>query len=237
MTRALAIARRDFASYFLTPVGYIVTAMYLLFTGGFFLYAFRQGEVTTLRPVFEYGTWVLLFVGPAVTMRMLSEESRTGTFEMLLTAPVREWEVILGKFAAAKMFLLVMLMPTLLYVAALEMHGRPDYGELLCGYLGVLLAGAAYIASGLLASALTLSQLVAFLSALFFWLVLGVGTKLLPPYLSESWAKIVVRFDPDLRLRDFAIGLIDTSNVVFFAAFTVLFLVGAVKALESRRWR
>lgn len=237
MSRMLAIARRDFASYFLTPVGYIVTAMYLLFTGGFFLYAFRQGEVTTLRPVFEYGTWVLLFVGPAVTMRMLSEESRTGTLEMLLTTPVREVEVILGKFAAAKMFLIVMLLPTLLYVLALEMHGRPDYGELLCGYLGVFLAGTAYVASGLLASTLTSSQLVAFLSALFFWLVLGVGTKLLPPYLPEFWARVVVRFDPDLRLRDFAIGLIDTSNVVFFIGMTVVFLVAATRMLESRRWR
>lgn len=237
MRRAAAIARRDFASYFLTPTGYIVTALYLVFTGGFFIYGFQQGQTASLRPVFEFGTWVLLFVGPAITMRMVSEETRMGTIEMLMTAPVAEREVILGKFAAAFAFLAIMLLPTAAYVVALEMFGRPDYGELACGYLGVLLAGGAYIACGLFASTTTSSQAVAFLLALFFWLVLGVGAKLLPPVLPDPWAQLVVRIDPDLRLRDFAIGLIDTGNVVYFLAISAVFLGAAIVSLQSRRWR
>jgi ABC-2 type transport system permease protein len=235
--RTLAIARRDFASYFLTPTGYVVTALYLLFTGGFFLYGFQPGQTATMRPVFEYGAWALLFIGPAISMRMISEEMRTGTAEMLMTAPVSEFSVIMGKFIAASWFLLVMLVPTVVYVVALEMYGRPDYGELSAGYMGVVCAGLAYLASGLFASTLTSSQLVAFMVALFFWLVLSVGAKMLPAYLPEPWSQLAVALDPDLRLRDFAIGLIDTANIAFFAGIAVFFLAAAVKSLEARRWR
>ena len=237
MSRTLAIARRDFASYFLTPTGYVVTALYLLFTGGFFLYGFQPGQTATMRPVFEYGAWALLFIGPAISMRMISEEMRTGTAEMLMTSPVSETSVIAGKFIAAAWFLVVMLLPTGVYVMALELYGRPDYGELASGYLGVFCAGLAYLASGLFASTLTSSQLVAFMVALFFWLVLSVGAKMVPAYLPEPWAQIAVLLDPDLRLRDFAIGLIDSANIVFFAAIAVFFLAAAVKSLEARRWR
>ena len=235
--RALAIARRDFASYFLAPSGYIITALYLLFTGAFFIAGFQQGQTSTMRPVFEYSTWLLLFIGPAITMRMISEETRMGTMEMMMTAPVRERDVIFGKFIAAMMFLVVMLVPTSVFVTALELYGRPDYGELTCGYLGVVLAGTAYIAGGLFASTLTTSQAVAFMLALFFWLVLSVGTKFLPSYLPEPWGGIVIKTDPDLRLRDFAIGLLDTGNIVYFLSFTFVFLFAAVKSLQSRRWR
>ncbi|MGI9013947.1 MAG: ABC transporter permease subunit [Phycisphaerales bacterium] len=232
-----AIARRDFASYFLTPAGYIITALYLLFTAGFFIYGFQQGQTASMRPVFEYGAWLLLFIGPAITMRMMSEEMRMGTMEMLITAPLREREIVLGKFIAALAFLFVMLLPTAVFVVALELYGRPDYGELGCGYLGLLLAGTAYIASGIFASTTTGSQVVAFLLALFFWLVLSIGTKLLPPYLPGDWGRWLIMFDPDLRFRDFAIGLVDTANIVFFLGLTVVFLVAATKSLEARRWR
>jgi len=235
--RTLAIARRDFASYFLTPTGYVVTALYLLFTGLLFWNDFEPGQIATMRSVFSYSTWALLFIGPAITMRMISEEVRTGTAEMLMTAPVSECSVIMGKFIAASWFLVVMLVPTVVYVVALEMYGRPDYGELSAGYIGVVCAGLAYLASGLFASTLTSSQLVAFMVALFFWLVLSVGAKMLPAYLPEPWSQLAVALDPDLRLRDFAIGLIDTANIAFFAAIAVFFLAAAVKSLEARRWR
>jgi len=237
MTRLIAIARRDFASYFLTPIGYVVIALFLLVSGVFFSYGFRQGQTATMRPVFELGTWMLLFIGPAISMRMIAEETRLGTIEMLMTAPVGEGEVIFGKFLAAAMFLIVMLVPTGVYVVALEIYGRPDYGELLCGYLGMFLAGLAYLASGILASTMTSSQVVAFLIALFFWLVLAIGAKLLPPYLTDPWNSLVIRIDPDIRLRDFAIGLVDTANIVYFLSFTVVFLLAGVKSLETRRWR
>jgi ABC-2 type transport system permease protein len=160
-----------------------------------------------------------------------------GTYEMLASCPVSEWQVIAGKFIGAVLFLAGVLLPTLVQAVALERYGRPDYGELACGYLGLLLAGATYIASGLLASALTSSQVVAFLSTLFFWIALTLGAKLLPGYLPARWADIAFAADPDPRLRDFAIGLIDTSNVVYFVTLTMFFLIAATRVLGAGRWR
>jgi ABC-2 type transport system permease protein len=165
-----------------------------------------------------------------------AEEYRLGTFETLMTCPVREGEIVLGKFLGALALLALMLLPTLVYVVVLEIYGRPDYGELVCGYLGLLLAGSVYLASGLLASTLTVSQPVAFLVALFFWLTIGFAAKLLPSHLDDSTARIVFALDPDLRLGDFTIGLVDTSNIVYFLSLTALFLLASVAALQGRRW-
>ena len=238
MSRTMAIAGRELRAYFLSPGGYIIVALFLLVSGVvFFFKVFGEGEISTLRAVFGIGTWLLAFIAPAITMRLVSEELRLGTFEALMTAPLRDAEVVLGKFIGALGLLVVMLVPTLVYVLALEIFGRPDYGELGCGYLGLLLAGAAYLASGLLASTLTSSQPVAFLLALFFWLTIGFGAKLLPPHLGEQGAAIVYALDPDLRLSDFTIGLVDTSNVVYFVSVTALFLLAAIASLQARRWR
>src|SRR4029079_16632157 len=107
-------------------------------------------EIASLRPVFQYGAWVFVFIGPAITMRAISEELRLASLEPLITAPVTEAQVVFGKFLASLGFLVLMLVPTGVFVIALELYGRPDYGELLCGYLGMVLAGSAYMASGIL---------------------------------------------------------------------------------------
>lgn len=238
MTQTLVIAGRELRAYFLSPAGYIIVALFLLVTGGVFYFgAFETGEIASLRPVFGMGTWLLAFIAPAVTMRLISEELRMGTIEMLMTCPVRETEVIVGKFLGAMGLLVIMLLPTAVFVIGLEVYGRPDYGELLCGYLGLLLAGTAYVSSGVLASTFTNSQPVAFLLALFFWLVLGISTKIVPAHVNDYWAGLIFAIDPDMRLRDFTIGLIDTSNVVYFLSIAVVFLISAVVSLQSRRWR
>lgn len=232
------IAARELPAYLLSPAGYVITALFLLITGFLFAFAgFEQGQTASLRPTFDVITWVLLFICPAVAMRTISEEFRSGTFEALMTAPVTEAEVIMGKFLGSAAFLLLMLLPTGMYVVALELYGRPDYGELLCGYLGVILAGAAYLAAGILASTLTSSQVVAFLVSVFFWVALVFSTKLLPARLDENWAELVRALDPDLRLGNFSIGLLDTSDVVYFLSMTALFLTAAVKSLQVRRLR
>ncbi len=236
--RVFTIAKRELPAYLLSPAGYVITALFLLITGFLFAFAgFEQGQTASMRPTFEVITWVLLFICPAVAMRTISEELRSGTFETLMTAPIREVEVVVGKFLGSAVFLILMLLPTGFYVIALELYGRPDYGELLCGYLGVILAGSAYLAGGIFASTLTSSQVVAFLVSVFFWVGLVFGAKMLPARLDENWAELVRAIDPDLRLGNFAIGLLDTSDVVYFLSMTALFLAAAVKALEVRRVR
>ncbi len=239
-----AIAGRELRAYFLSPGGYVIAAMYMLVNGWLFVrYVFNQGELATLRPIFTFSLVAFVLVCPALTMRMISEELRLGTIEPLMTAPVRASEIIVGKFLAAVGILAVIVAPTLLFVLALEIYGRPDYGELACGYLGLLLAGSAYLASGLLASTLTTSQVVAYLGTVFFWIVLLFATKGLPQtdVLGVVWqdrlAGPLAAMDPDHRLKDFAIGLLDSSNVMYFVAITVVLLIASVKSLDVRRWR
>jgi ABC-2 type transport system permease protein len=233
----IAIANRELRAYFLTPGGYIIIALFLLAAGlVFFVFSFRSGEIASLRTVFGIGTWLLTFIAPAVTMRLFSEELRMGSMELLMTAPVREHEVVLGKFLGALGLLVLMLLPTVLFIIALELYGRPDYGEMTAGYLGMLLAGTAYLASGLFASTITNSQPVAFLVALFFWLTVGIGTEALPAYLDDPWARIMLALSPARRLQDFTIGLIDTANVVYFLSVAALFLIASVVSVKARRW-
>lgn len=238
MSRVLALAGREWRGYFLSPAGYIILAIWSLMTGAVFMTrAFNQGQPASLRAVFEVGLWMLLFVCPAISMRLISEERRLGTFELLMTSPISEGGVVVGKFFAALGFLVVLLAPTAVLVLALEQYGQPDYGELACGAAGLLLAGSAYLASGLLASSLTTSQVVAFLITVFFWVALSLAARMLPLELPPPWPAVAFAADPDPRLRDFAIGLVDTSNIVYFVSITLLFLFAATASLASRRWR
>ena len=244
MRATAAIAGRELRAYFLTPGGYVVAALFTLLNGLLFVrLVFNQGDVAALRPIFGFSMVAFMLLCPAITMRAISEELRLGTIEVLMTAPVRSGAIIAGKFLAALGFLVVLLVPTLLFVVALEVHGRPDYGELACGYFGVILAGSAYLASGVLASTLTASQVVAYLVTVFFWLILLLLTSLVPQVelLPAAWrdasAGVLFALDPSARLRGFAIGLIDTADVVYFCSLTILLLVASVVSLDARRWR
>jgi ABC-2 type transport system permease protein len=236
--RALAIARRDFAGLFLTPTGPVVSALFVFMAGwAFQRVTFQPGEAANLRAVFEFAGWELLVIAPALTMRAFSEEIRAGTLELLFTSALRDRHIVLGKFFAATAFLLVMLAPTLVLAIALEIHGRPDYGELLCGLLGLLLVGMAYIASGLFASTITSSQVISYLLSLFFWLSVSVAVMFLPTVLPPEWADVVFALNHSRRLRDFTIGLVDTANVAYFLAITSVFLIMASASLAIRRAR
>lgn len=244
MRATAAIAGRELRAYFLTPGGYVVAALFTLLNGLLFVrLVFNQGEVAALRPIFGFSMVAFMLLCPAITMRAISEELRLGTIELLMTSPVRSGAIIAGKFLAALGFLVVLLAPTLLFVAALETYGRPDYGELACGYFGVILAGSAYLASGVLASTLTASQVVAYLVTVFFWLLLLLLTslipqvELLPAAWRDAWSAGLFAIDPSVRLRDFAIGLVDTADVVYFGSLTILLLVASVVCLDARRWR
>ncbi len=244
MRATAAIAGRELRAYFLTPGGYVVAALYALINGWLFVrYVFDQGEVASMRPIFAFSMIAFVLICPAITMRAISEELRQGTLELLMTAPVRAADVILGKFIAAVGFLVLLLLPTLVFVVALEAYGRPDYGELAAGYLGVILAGSAFLASGILASTLTGNQVVAYLITVLFWLVVLLAAKGLPStdVLPLGWREPLIGvlrgLDPDVRLRDFGIGLIDTANVTYFVTLAAVLLISSVKSLDARRWR
>ncbi|MBL0922690.1 MAG: hypothetical protein IBJ10_11270 [Phycisphaerales bacterium] len=238
MRGALAIARRDFSSFFSLPIGWVVIALHLALSGTVFaIGALRPGDEASMRLFFALSNWTLIFVAPAISMRLIAEEQRTGSIDPLMTAPVSEWAIVAGKQAAAMGFLTVMLAPTLLYVAVLGSLSEPDYGAVALGYLGLLLLGGFYLAIGLLFSALTSNQIVAFLGTVFFVLLLQMATGRGALMIGPPLDRFLLAFSVELRLADFGKGVLDTAHVAFFIAGAAWFLVAAVIALQSRRWR
>lgn len=238
MMRAVAIMWREYASFFRIPLGWIVLSLFLVVAGVVFGFsAVRPGQPATMRSFFELMWWLLALLAPATSMRLFSEEMRTGTIEPLLTSPVSEFAVVVGKYAATVLFLLTLLAPTLLYVLVLELLSRPDYGPIAAGYLGVVLLGMLYLAVGCLASSLTASQPLAFLGTLFALFLIEVLASFVAPIAPDLIRRLLFALSPSQRLGDFARGLIDTSHIVFFLASSAWLLVLTTVMLQSRRWR
>ena len=239
MTGLRAVFSREIASFFRTPIGWVVIALHAALSGVVFAFlVLEPGDPASLRPFFGLAGWLLLFVAPAVSMRLVSDELRSGTIEPLLTAPISDWVVITGKYAAAVVFLMLMLAPTLVYVAVLEVFSEPDYGPIAAGYLGLMLSGALYLAAGIFFSALTASQTLAFLGTLFTMLLARlVTTDALASRAPGAVAGWLYAVSIDRRLADFSRGVIDTADAAFFLLAAGWFVTLAGIALQSRRWR
>ncbi len=231
-----SIASREYLSMFRLPLGWIVTAIFVFAASMVFLATLTPGQPATMRGFFRYCLLVLVVLAPAISMRTLSEESRTGTIEPLLTSPVSEWSIVIGKYLGSVAFLLTMLLPSAVYVGVLEWLSRPDYGPILSGYLGVVLLGGLYLAVGMLVSALTASQTLAFLGTLFA-LTLMEMTAFVAQQVPQPWQGLLFSIGSTQRINDFARGLIDTGHIGFFLAAIVWFLMLAGVVLQSRRWR
>jgi ABC-2 type transport system permease protein len=233
----LAIAQRELQSYFVSPVAYVVTAFLLLITGYLFSLILVQSREATLRYMHSNLSVILLFVTPFLTMRLLAEEQRTGTIELLMTNPVREFEVVLGKYVGALFFLAFMLVFTLYYPALIYLlQGNPDIGPMAGGYLGIVLQAGAFLAVGLLASSLTENQMISailsFAVMLVLWLADNFATNLGAP------ARDIFRYlSITQHFQDFSRGVIDTSHVVFFLSLIVACLALTMLSLQTRRWR
>lgn len=248
MRQALAIAGRELGSMFRLPAGWIVIALYLLLAGVVFSQAILlPGQPASLREFFAISGWLLMPVIPAIAMRLISEELRSGTIEPLMTAPVGDWTLVVAKYLGACAFLVAMLLPTVLYPITLFLMAdpKPDPGPILSGYLSLFLQGMLYLSIGLFASSLTSNQTLAFLLTLFSILGMLVLSTMGPQIargISAGWFGDMVRevlasLSISARVEDLARGVVDTSHVVFFASLSGLFLVLAVVTIQSRRWR
>src|SRR4051812_1434253 len=239
MKRSPVIARREMASYFYSPIAYVVLALFLIACGFVFRKDFQPGQVAAMRSLFEWMVFFLVFAIPVLSMGLMSQEWATGTIETLMTAPVEETDVIVGKFLGSLGFFIVLLAPTLFYVVMLLIYSPSfDFGPIFSGYLGIILVGALFISIGLFCSSLTRSQVVAAVSAAAILFAITIvpewaGAKALLP---DFWRKVVQQM-VFFRYTDFSRGVIDLGNLVFFIAFTAVFLFLTVKVLESRRWK
>jgi gliding motility-associated transport system permease protein len=250
----LGIAEKELRSYFASPIAYIIVGFFALLFGVFFyvyLMAFvRQSEQMMqfgggggvnvnqmmIRGLFQNTAVIILFVMPIITMRTYSEEKRSGTIELLLTSPVTDLEIILGKFIGALGLYAAMLLVTMLYILVLFKVGNPEWRPIIAGYVGLLLMGGCFLSTGLFISSLTKNQIVAgfltFATFLLLWIInwfsesSGPTARDLLNYLS-----ITEHFD------DFARGIIDTKHVVYYLSFITFGLFLTAKSVDSERWR
>lgn len=245
-TAALAIMQRELSALFYSPIAYIIGAVFLGLAGYWFVSGtLVEGNEASMRSLLEWLAGGLVFALPLLTMRSIADEFSSGGIETLMTAPVTDTSVVLGKFMASLGFYLVLLAATLLYVVLMAQYTDPVGTVIFSGYLGMVLLGAFFISVGIFASACTRHQLLAatlamaILSLFTFAahrgsLDLGVTTVL---GREIDWRRVCAYVNAYGHFSDFAKGGIDLASVVFFLSGTALFLFLAVKVLESRRWR
>jgi ABC-2 type transport system permease protein len=231
--------QRELNAYFYSSIAYVVLTVFLIVTGIFFISSnFTPGGESSLRELLgNYMPLILVFILPMLTMRLLAEEYRGGTIETLMTAPVSEVEVVLGKFLGAMFFYGIMLATSLVYAVIISVFGRLDIGLLLCTYLGLVLLGAMYVAVGLFFSACTRNQIVAVICSFVLLAIITLLASFLAQDQSGLLRLVLLHLSVLDHFRDFGRGLVDTNHLFFFATTTGLFLFLAVKVLESRRWR
>jgi ABC-2 type transport system permease protein len=233
MTNVVPIFKKELRSYFSSPVAYIFITMLLLFCGYFFASSlFLQGQAS-LRGFFQIVPFVLSLLVPAVTMRLISEEKKSGTFELLTTMPVANGEIIVGKYLAALVLLAGFYVFSLPYAFTVGALGNMDVGATVSGYFGLLLLGAGYLAVGILASSLTENQIIAFIVALFATLALSLVDKMLI-ILPKSGATVLEYLSAEYHFNNIARGVIDTRDLVYYASLIVLGLYFSARALQRR---
>lgn len=237
------LARREMAATFDSPIAYIAGALFLVATGLLFFFGvggnddFFAAREATVRPLFDYAPWVLAVILPAVTMRLLAEEKRQGTLELLVTLPVTDLQIVLGKLLGAVGFLAVALAMTLVLPALVLSIGHPDVGAIVGGYIGLFLIGTTFLALGVMASTWTQNQIVAFIVSMmlctFFWTATDAIIRLVveqpPPALA------LLSFQS--QFADFARGVVDLRNVLYFLSVTAIAVLASTYSLRSRHWQ
>lgn len=240
MKNVLAILEREFKSYFVSPAAYVVFVVYLFFTGfmfsGYMILASRfQSEISMMSAFMNMGI-TLLLMSPGVTMRLLSEEKRSGTIELLMTSPVTDSQVVLGKFFASYAIMLIMFALTATYPIFLKVYGNPDFGPIISGYLGLMLMGAFCLSFGLMISSVTKHQIVAFMitlvGLLLFWVIEMVATQV-----QGGFGKFLTYLSVTGHLEDFAKGVIAVKHVMYYLSLTIVWIFITIKSVESAKWR
>ena len=230
------IARRELANYFGSLTAYIVVILFLLMTGGMFWLDFFQGfPELSMRRLFADAPLFLAFFAPAITMGLVAEEKRSGTLELLMTMPVSDLQIILGKFFAALVLLLVTFALTLPYAFSINTMGDLDWGPVLGGYVGLVLLGAMYVSVGIMVSSWTKDQIVAILMGFFVCFALYVMDRMFQNQ-SGLTAQTFEYLSSNFHFQNIARGVVELSDVVYYLSVTTVCLSAAKVTLAARRW-
>jgi len=254
MGNVIAIAQKELKSYFASPIAYIVIGLWALLYGYFFVailgFFVRQSmqmmqmqgpqamnvNQQLIRPLLQNVTILVLFLMPMVTMRTYAEEKRSGTIELLLTSPVTDFQIIMGKFLGAVALYVIMLAVTLVHLALLFIYGNPEWKPIFTAYIGLLLLGSCFISLGLLISSLTKNQIVAgmvtFAVFLMLWVITWIGSFSGPTVDKlTQYLSIIDHYD------DFGKGVLDTTHVIYYLSFITFGLFLTAKSVDTERWR
>jgi ABC-2 type transport system permease protein len=253
MSNILAIAQKELKAYFASPIAYVVIAAFAFVFAWFYvpsIFWFARESQSgpgmgggpmnvnqqVIRFLFQNTTVVFLLILPLITMRTYAEEKRTGTMELLLTSPVSDFQILMGKFLGALALYGAMLAVTLIHIGILFIYGSPEWRPVVTGYLGLLLLGGAYISVGLFISSLTRNQIIAavatFTVFLALWVIDWMSSFVGPPY-----GSILSALSMTQHLDDFTKGVIDTEHLVYYASFITFGLFLTAKSVDSERWR
>jgi len=233
MRNVAAIARREARAYFHSPMAYIVVGAFLLVAGYLYFGTVFLAGTASLRTFFQLAPLLFVVFAPAVSMRLVSEEIRSGTLELLTTMPVRDHQVVLGKFLAGLAVMCSALAMTLVWAVTIASVGELDWGPVIGGYIGLVLVAAALMAVGLMTSTWSRNQIVAFIFALLISLALWLFDKvslILPPGL----ARVLEYLSIDVHFQNIARGVIDSRDLVYYLSITVVALFFAVRSLRRR---
>ncbi|RVT89592.1 ABC transporter permease [Rhodovarius crocodyli] len=237
----IAIARRELAGYFATPVAYVFIVIFLALSGAltFTLGNFFGRGQADLNPFFSFIPWLFLFLVPALTMRLWAEERRQGTIELLLTLPVTQWQAVVGKFVAAWAFCAIALALTFPLWLTVNWLGSPDNGVILAGYVGCLFVAGAYLAIGAAISALTKNQVIAFVLAVSAcFLFAAAGSPVVTEFLSANvpaLADVARAVSVNDRFNGFTRGVVSARDLIYFASFILFWLLVNTVVLEHRK--
>jgi ABC-2 type transport system permease protein len=248
-----AIAGKELRGYFASPIGWVILglfgAIFAIFFNGYLDWFAKQSmqsqfggggpmnvNQAMLRPLLQNVTILVLFMLPAITMRTYSEEKRSGTMELLLTSPITDLQIVLGKFLGAMALYCVMLAVSLIHIALLFVYGNPEWKPLLTAYSGLILLGGSFISVGLFISTLTKNQVVSFMATfgvfLLLWVINWIGSFSGPTMDSlTNYLSIIGHFD------DFAKGVLDTTHLIYYLSFITFGLFLTAKSVDSERWR
>lgn len=232
--RIASLAKRELYAYFFSPIAYVVIVIYLLLAGWFFFSRFFLFGALELRAYFSTAPLLLMLLAPAVTMRLLAEEFKTGSYEMLMTLPLSLTEMLLGKWLAAFGFLAVILGLTFSYPLTLATLGPLDWGPVLGGYFGLLCLGATYLSLGLLTSALTRNQIVAFILGFACCFALYLTDKILM-FVPSFLVGLFEYLGADYHFQNFTRGVIDSKDLVYYASVSLAAFLGTRLVLEGRK--
>ena len=239
-----SILLREIKSFFGSPIGYLVIAIFLLLNG-LFLWVFEgdfnilNSGFADLTPFFTLSPWILIFLIPAVTMRSFSDEKKQGTIELLMTKPISIWEIVSGKFFGAFLLIVIAIIPTFIYVYVIYGLGMPegniDMGSTMGSYFGLLFLIAAYTSIGIFTSTLSENQIVAFIVSVFLCFIFYFGFQGVASQF-KSIEDIIALLGMDYHFKSMSRGVLDTRDIVYFVSVTFLFLSATVYQLKSLKW-